>query len=157
MNIRHLISKRSEMPQVREATGRSGKPTPRICNQKAIGIYGENMTAAMRGAQGGHAAPPVAMRMQHIYLPPQRGKSLRNEPFEKEHAMAATHTTRPAPLGAITTYRFVQLADATLAAFAGWNDARLTRKALGKLSDRELDDIGLCRGDIETIGVQPRI
>ncbi|MCB2134644.1 MAG: DUF1127 domain-containing protein [Rhodobacteraceae bacterium] len=35
--------------------------------------------------------------------------------------------------------------------FAAWNDARATRKALSKLSDRELDDIGLCRGDIETI------
>ena len=26
------------------------------------------------------------------------------------------------------------------------------RKALGNLTDRELDDIGLCRGDIEMIG-----
>jgi uncharacterized protein YjiS (DUF1127 family) len=33
-----------------------------------------------------------------------------------------------------------------------WNDARVTRKALSKLTDRELDDIGLCRGDIEMIG-----
>lgn len=70
--------------------------------------------------------------------------------------MAATETTRPAPFGAITTYRFVQLADAAIVAFNGWNDARMTRKALGKLSNRELDDIGLCRGDIETIGVLPR-
>jgi uncharacterized protein YjiS (DUF1127 family) len=30
-----------------------------------------------------------------------------------------------------------------------WNDARVTRKALSKLSDRELDDIGLNRGDVE--------
>ena len=29
-----------------------------------------------------------------------------------------------------------------------WNDARMTRIALSKLSDRELDDIGLCRADI---------
>lgn len=35
--------------------------------------------------------------------------------------------------------------------FAGWNDARATRKALSTLSDRELDDIGLCRGDIDTL------
>ncbi|MFD1882526.1 DUF1127 domain-containing protein [Paracoccus pacificus] len=32
-----------------------------------------------------------------------------------------------------------------------WNDARVTRKSLSRLSDRELDDIGLCRGDIERI------
>lgn len=70
--------------------------------------------------------------------------------------MAATHTTRPAPFGAISTYRFVQLVDVVYTAVTGWNDARMTRKALGKLTDRELDDIGLCRGDIETIGVLPR-
>lgn len=34
---------------------------------------------------------------------------------------------------------------------SAWNDARVTRNALSKLSDRELDDIGLCRGDIETV------
>jgi uncharacterized protein YjiS (DUF1127 family) len=33
-----------------------------------------------------------------------------------------------------------------------WNDVRVTRKALSTLSDRELDDIGLCRGDIDHIG-----
>ncbi|WP_432640323.1 DUF1127 domain-containing protein [Albidovulum sp.] len=38
-----------------------------------------------------------------------------------------------------------------VSAFAGWNDARVTRSALSKLSDRELDDIGLSRGDIEMI------
>lgn len=36
-------------------------------------------------------------------------------------------------------------------ALAAWNDARVTKNALGRLSDRELDDIGLCRGDIELI------
>ena len=38
-----------------------------------------------------------------------------------------------------------------IAAIAQWNDARITRKALSQLSDRELDDIGLCRGDIDAI------
>jgi uncharacterized protein YjiS (DUF1127 family) len=28
----------------------------------------------------------------------------------------------------------------------------VTRKALNRLSDRELDDIGLCRGDIDGLG-----
>lgn len=36
-------------------------------------------------------------------------------------------------------------------AVAAWNDARLTRNSLNKLSVRELDDIGLVRGDIEAI------
>ncbi|MCV2866215.1 DUF1127 domain-containing protein [Albidovulum sediminicola] len=34
---------------------------------------------------------------------------------------------------------------------AAWNDARVTRNALSRLTDRELEDIGLCRGDIEEI------
>ena len=34
---------------------------------------------------------------------------------------------------------------------AAWNDARVTRQALEALSDRELDDLGLTRGDIEGI------
>jgi uncharacterized protein YjiS (DUF1127 family) len=36
-------------------------------------------------------------------------------------------------------------------AVVGWNDARRTRKSLSKLTDRELDDIGLVRGDIDAI------
>lgn len=66
--------------------------------------------------------------------------------------MAAIETSRPAPFGAITTYRAVNALSSITTMFAGWNDARITRKALGKLSDRELDDIGLCRGDIEMLG-----
>ena len=66
--------------------------------------------------------------------------------------MAAVETTRQAPLGAITTYRAINTLSNVFSTFAAWNDARVTRKALNKLSDRELDDIGLCRGDIEFIG-----
>ncbi|WP_299843322.1 DUF1127 domain-containing protein [uncultured Paracoccus sp.] len=32
-----------------------------------------------------------------------------------------------------------------------WNDTRVTRNSLSRLSDHELNDIGLCRGDIERI------
>ena len=66
--------------------------------------------------------------------------------------MAAYETTRTAPLGAITTYRTINSLSNAIAAFQAWNDARVTRNALSKLSDRELDDIGLCRGDVEVIG-----
>ena len=38
-----------------------------------------------------------------------------------------------------------------IGAFAAWNDRRMTSKTLNKLSNRELDDIGLVRGDIESI------
>lgn len=36
-------------------------------------------------------------------------------------------------------------------ALAAWNDARMTRNALSALSDRELEDIGLIRGDIDDV------
>ncbi len=32
-----------------------------------------------------------------------------------------------------------------------WNDARITRRELSALTDRELTDIGLTRGDIERV------
>lgn len=38
-----------------------------------------------------------------------------------------------------------------LATIAAWNDARVTRNELSRLTDRELDDIGLTRGDIERV------
>ncbi len=66
--------------------------------------------------------------------------------------MAAYETSRAAPFGAISIFRSVQGVAETFSSLAAWNDARVTRKALSKLSDRELDDIGLCRGDIEMIG-----
>ena len=38
-----------------------------------------------------------------------------------------------------------------VAAVIAWNDERVTRKALSSLTSRELEDIGLTRGDIEGI------
>jgi len=65
--------------------------------------------------------------------------------------MAAFDTTR-------TTYGsagFISRVSAIVAEYAGtfvaWNDARVTRNTLSKLSDRELEDIGLVRGDIELV------
>ena len=66
--------------------------------------------------------------------------------------MAAYETTRTAPFGAISTYRLITFVRGAFATVAAWNDTRVTRNALAKLSDRELDDIGLCRGDIEMLG-----
>ena len=38
-----------------------------------------------------------------------------------------------------------------VSAVIAWNDARVTRNSLAQLSDRELDDIGLSRGEIEEV------
>ena len=66
--------------------------------------------------------------------------------------MANYETPRTAPLGAITVFRLVQSVGNVAASFQIWNSGRVTRKALSRLSNRELDDIGLCRGDIDQIG-----
>ncbi len=66
--------------------------------------------------------------------------------------MVALVPSAAAPVGAISIFRSVPVLGTFAAAFVAWNDARVTRKSLGRLSDRELDDIGLCRGDVEMIG-----
>lgn len=41
-----------------------------------------------------------------------------------------------------------------IGAVLAWNDARMTRNALLSLTNRELADIGLNRGDIERVAAQ---
>lgn len=57
-----------------------------------------------------------------------------------------------------TTYGTASFASRTVAYVAdlalnisAWNDARVTRNALSCLTDRELADIGLARGEIDSI------
>ncbi len=65
--------------------------------------------------------------------------------------MAAFDTTRPT-YGTLNIAGRIGSALASLAgAFAAWNDARVTANVLNSLSDRELDDIGLSRGDIRMV------
>ena len=63
--------------------------------------------------------------------------------------MASIDSTRPfaAPHG----FHLPTAVARVFASLQGWNDARITRKSLSRLSERELDDIGLCRGDIDLI------
>jgi uncharacterized protein YjiS (DUF1127 family) len=68
-------------------------------------------------------------------------------------AMAAYDTTRTlsdASFGARISTTLTRL----FGTLSEWNDARITRKSLSRLSARELDDIGLCRGDIELIAAK---
>lgn len=59
----------------------------------------------------------------------------------------ASITNRPVGAGFNATRIFTVL----VSAIAAWNDARVTRNSLSQLSNRELDDLGLCRGDIDDI------
>lgn len=64
--------------------------------------------------------------------------------------MAAFDTSRPFT-AAGSASRIGGIFVSAVGAFAAWNDARQTRRSLEALSDRELDDIGLHRGDIDTV------
>ena len=64
--------------------------------------------------------------------------------------MAALETLRPVVAGR----PFGRLGAAfhqAISILTAWNDARMTRNALARLSDRELEDIGLNRWDIDEI------
>lgn len=65
--------------------------------------------------------------------------------------MALLETPRAPALSAIVSFRAVSAIMHAIAAVAAWNDARRTRDILSRLSVHELDDIGLCRGDIDDI------
>ncbi|SIN74931.1 DUF1127 domain-containing protein [Vannielia litorea] len=58
-------------------------------------------------------------------------------------------TTRAS--GSTLAGRITRFLTRPTAIIAEWNDRRVTRNALSKLTDRELDDIGLCRSDLEAL------
>lgn len=67
--------------------------------------------------------------------------------------MALFETTRPHVDYGVASFasRSAAWVADIAATLVAWNDARVTRKALSALSDRELDDIGLIRGDIDYV------
>lgn len=50
-----------------------------------------------------------------------------------------------------TSAGFGGIAARIVGTFVSWNERRVTRNALSQLSDRELEDIGLSRGDIDLV------
>ncbi len=65
--------------------------------------------------------------------------------------MAAFDTPRTVSDSAILFGRVGAFICTVIGAVTAWNDARITRKALSALTDRELEDIGLIRGEIDLI------
>jgi len=57
--------------------------------------------------------------------------------------MSIAIATRSVPLGAVTTFRLVNVFEDVKNSIVSWNDARQTRNALAKLSAHQLADIGL--------------
>ena len=65
--------------------------------------------------------------------------------------MAAFETTRPLVYGHSFGSGFFSAVNTIYGMLASWNDARMTRNALSKLTDRELEDIGLNRADLDAM------
>ncbi len=63
--------------------------------------------------------------------------------------MATLNSTKPAPFGAIATFRAIHALEGVKNSFAAWNTKRRTYKELSALSTRELEDIGLSRTEVE--------
>jgi len=65
--------------------------------------------------------------------------------------MATLNTTKPAPFGAIATFRAIHALENAKNGFVAWNANRKTYKQLSALTSRELEDIGLSRMDVENM------
>lgn len=65
--------------------------------------------------------------------------------------MSVIESNRSVPLGAGAAFRAVSLAERALESFRAWRTARATAAELSALSDSQLEDVGLTRGDIPTV------
>jgi uncharacterized protein YjiS (DUF1127 family) len=65
--------------------------------------------------------------------------------------MAAFDTTRSTYGAAPVAGQITRVFSTLIGSIVSWNDARMTRNTLSTLTDRELDDIGLVRGDIDDV------
>lgn len=65
--------------------------------------------------------------------------------------MAAMDLIRPATPGLSVGGRITSKLQNVGTRFVAWREARQTAAQLYRLSDRELDDVGLSRGDIEKV------
>jgi len=65
--------------------------------------------------------------------------------------MSVIDTQNAAPLGAVAAFRVVTLFERAYDAFTAWRRARATVSVLADLSDQQLADIGLLRGEIPDV------
>ena len=65
--------------------------------------------------------------------------------------MAAFETSATAPMGAVSTQGILKFVATRADALRGWNDRRVTRKALSSLSDREQIGRASCRERVSLV------
>jgi uncharacterized protein YjiS (DUF1127 family) len=111
----------------------------------------------MRHLQCGIAANRIAHAAWATYLSTiGLLPDFRAEWKPKEADMAIIETSRPYGASPSLLSRLAAGVADIFAAVAEWNEARQTRNALSRLSDRELDDIGLSRAEIEALTLPRR-
>ena len=102
----------------------------------------------MQDLHGSYACLPLSKAVCEPYLDiitHRRAAPQQSRNHQRTLAMAILDNT------ARSTGMGTGLFATAFAALSDWNDARITRNALHRLSARELDDIGLCHGDIDAI------
>lgn len=62
--------------------------------------------------------------------------------------MSVLEVVRPVPLGSVTTFHLVSFIERLAVNLANWRSSVATVRVLNDLSDEQLDDIGLIRGEI---------
>jgi uncharacterized protein YjiS (DUF1127 family) len=62
--------------------------------------------------------------------------------------MAIYQNSNAQPFGAVAIFRATNVIENVVGKAINWNQARVTKNELSKLTARELADIGLTRGDI---------
>lgn len=67
--------------------------------------------------------------------------------------MAAFDTNRTVYGSSSAVSGFFSVFARVIGNVVAWNNARITRNALSSLTDRELEDIGLIRGDIDNVAM----
>jgi uncharacterized protein YjiS (DUF1127 family) len=65
--------------------------------------------------------------------------------------MSSRQIVRAAPLGSTTIFHLVARVERLFAVTAAWRNARATERELLQLSDAQLEDVGLFRGQIADI------
>ena len=65
--------------------------------------------------------------------------------------MATMNQTNAAPFGAISTYRATRAVEAAVNSLVMWRAKRKTYSMLDRLTNRELEDIGMTRADVEAM------
>ncbi|MBP7242309.1 DUF1127 domain-containing protein [Amaricoccus sp.] len=65
--------------------------------------------------------------------------------------MSVIDYNRSAPLGSVSAFRVISLIERAIDAFTTRRSVNATMRALSNLSDQQLRDIGLHRGDIPTL------